>query len=201
MGLMDFFRGAAGGFKSLGSHVMRGGRKLMAAVQNELSKPAPIPEANSPQSPGGYRYTDDERTSIDASKQAYLPPQTRSTTLGDYMLVPDENDDRYVTYQNPKTKKLLIAYRGTATADDVDPDAAILVGTHGKHARFREALEYHDRMLNRFQGYASHVTGHSLGGALAHHVAHHRDATSGTGFNAGAGFGTSYAGQFKNFVI
>lgn len=81
-------------------------------------------------------------------------------------------------FVNPNTRKIVLAFRGTALNDkktrfkDIISDFNIFKGSEKKDRRFKEALRDFDRVHQKYQpkGFTVDTTGHSLGGQLATHV-------------------------------
>jgi len=94
-------------------------------------------------------------------------------------------------FLNPKTKKAVVAYRGTVPTrmKDIKSDLAILTGREKKDKRFKDSVKVMDRVKKRYPGYKFGTTGHSLGGQLATHVTRKRskDVKRNISFSRGAG--------------
>jgi len=87
---------------------------------------------------------------------------------------PDQTDVRYFLEQNDKTHVQYIAVRGTASDKNLSEDLEIAVREDRKvdvpvHSGFDLAARsiYNDVKPHLKPGYKTHVTGHSLGGAVA----------------------------------
>lgn len=73
-------------------------------------------------------------------------------------------------FQNPSTNEVVIAFRGTDNAKDIDADYAMapLPGT-AWHEQFKQALDFTDKVMHEHPEAVgkTFLTGHSLGGGLA----------------------------------
>lgn len=109
-----------------------------------------------------------------------------------YRIDEDHSDGNSITIVRPDTSAV-ISYRGTdfTSASDLLADWQILVGLHSNpfmeplnpSNRFEEASQKYERVKEKYPNVS--LTGHSLGGAQALHVARRHSADSYT-FNPGA---------------
>jgi hypothetical protein len=96
------------------------------------------------------------------------------------------SSDQHAVYHNPKTKRTVLAMRGTVPTDlrDLRSDKALLLGRTASDPRYKQSLQTYDKVKAHYGGGDVHVTGHSLGGHLSNMVARKRGARA-TTFNAG----------------
>lgn len=105
-----------------------------------------------------------------------------------YNVLHELSDPDHVTFQDPKTNKITIAFRGTRLSNtrDLWNDAAILFGFKQFTGRFKNAEKVTGEAIKRFGKNNVSVTGHSLGGTQALHAAHKHGVET-HAFNPGAG--------------
>lgn len=132
-----------------------------------------------------------------AAQAAYTvpsPENLKDPATGNIWKRLEGNRDRQVyTLGN----KAIIAYKGTDNLADLAVDTALVTGFQGYTYRFKEALRLAKRIN---QTYETSCTGHSLGGALALHVAQRVPNITAYLFNAGAGLNMAgcRGGRCKN---
>jgi len=82
--------------------------------------------------------------------------------------------DRAV-YQHRRTKKVVIAFRGTDPTNwrDLTTDALMTTGLGAYGSRFKNARKITAEVIQRYGKENVSVTGHSLGGSQALHVSRH----------------------------
>ena len=88
---------------------------------------------------------------------------------------PALSNEETKVFHNPTTRKVTVAYRGTALNKpsrwkDLQSDLAILTGTERHDKRFKEANSHFKGVAEKYGDYNISTTGHSLGGQLAKHV-------------------------------
>jgi hypothetical protein len=127
---------------------------------------------------------DEEKLSRDISNEAYSGENERKN-FGGFEYRAGDSDKRTAVYHNPKSKKTVIGYRGTADLKDAAFDTKILMGTQNKSDEFKRNLSHFDRMQAKY-GNSISVSGHSKGGAAAAHVSRYRNAKANV-FNTGKG--------------
>jgi len=122
--------------------------------------------ADTPESP--YLYAD-------LSAAAYQSFDESSQMAAQYGYELDaelSNANRHV-FHHPTTGKTVIAYRGTQihNAGDLLTDAAIAAGFEEHTRRYHESQEVLKRAVQKYGKENIHLTGHSLGGSIALHLA------------------------------
>lgn len=91
----------------------------------------------------------------------------RADKLG-YDVDDELSNERAAVFKNRKTNKAVVAYRGTHELNDLKADAKIAVGKVPED-RVEEAMRLHAGAKRKYKDGVI-LTGHSLGGTLAHHV-------------------------------
>lgn len=138
----------------------------------------------------------EERLMARISRLSYLFSQdddrNRSGDMIDgYQLVPELSDDNSVVVY--KGSVAIIGFRGTVPtkSSDLVADYHVALGTTAESRRFREAEEKFQRVRATAKYGVIKVTGHSLGGAQAVHVAkiYHVDCWA---WNPGQGVSETY---------
>lgn len=140
----------------------------------------------------------DVRLSQVFSKLAYEKDDERSKQLAktnpDYKYDPKLSTREHAIFTNPTSHKTVIAYRGTDFSDkkrwhkDLKSDLMIGMGMQGLDPRHRQANRTYDKVKKAMPGYEVSVTGHSLGGSLANHVAKNRKSSDkAVAFSRGSG--------------
>jgi esterase/lipase len=119
------------------------------------------------------------------SNQTYNDKENRQHNVNGFQLQNDFNGNKHTVYKNGK--KVILGFRGTVPTDleDLKTDASLVLGKHREHWRFKEALKTFDEVQRRYPDSEIFTTGHSLGGALANHVARNRERVRSVSFNAG----------------
>jgi len=118
----------------------------------------------------------EERLMAKISRLAYKLGEQRDRVSGEqlidgYRVVPELSDDNSVVVANGSNA--IIGYRGTIPTKTADlvADYHITFGTTAESRRFREAEEKFKRVRDTAKYSDIRVTGHSLGGAQAIHIA------------------------------
>jgi len=127
---------------------------------------------------------DDETDYKTLSTESYTEPSKRRKGLdGGYIYDEQLSTKHAAVYHRDGAP--VIAYRGTADTADVLTDVYVAAGST-KHPRFKDAVDLADKVKNKYQKDPK-LTGHSLGGTLAHHVSDQRGHEA-TLFNPGSNF-------------
>lgn len=74
-------------------------------------------------------------------------------------------------YYNPETNKLLMNVRGTSSLDDIVTDYELLRGRIKDTKRYQQADQRLREAKQKYSGYDTTITGHSLGGAITQRIA------------------------------
>lgn len=74
-------------------------------------------------------------------------------------------------YYNPEKNKLVMAVRGTASLDDVKTDFELLRGRLKDTDRYKRADNALKQAKEKYSGYDTTITGHSLGSAIGSRIA------------------------------
>lgn len=111
-----------------------------------------------------------DRTFATLSNEVYKDPDQRNN-VGDYAEDKEFSQPGSTVFIHSSGEPVIV-FRGTKTADDISADIDILLGRR-RHQRFNEALDLEEKVRKKY-GKSPTVTGHSLGGTLANHVALNR---------------------------
>ena len=142
----------------------------------------------------------DPKTYGQLSKDAYLD-NAKITSIHGFVLDPELSDKETKVFVNESTKKIVIAYRGTASGKDLISDVAIATGTEGLNPRFKGAVKKFDTVRQKYgDGYTYDTTGHSLGGQLATYVDRHRygQVDENLAYSRGSGVGELFRSRPSN---
>lgn len=113
------------------------------------------------------------KLAYDTQNGKSMKDKLRKYRLGNTMeVVPSLSDRNHTTFYNKKTKRAIVAYRGTdlGNVSDLFTDAAIFFGVERMTPRFSDALSTAERAQKMFGKGNIDVTGHSLGGSEALYV-------------------------------
>lgn len=135
------------------------------------------------------RMTEDDKLLAQLSSQAYDHAKgNKDHNIAGYDLVDQLSGDEHVVYRHGGNNRVVIAYRGTdpTKAGDLVADAHIAAGTQAISGRFQRAMETYDKVRRFHKDHDIHLTGHSLGGALANWVSE-QTGEHATTFNPGVG--------------
>ena len=91
-----------------------------------------------------------------------------------------------IVLEDDETNDIYIGYRGTENVSDLLADTYIVLGNEDKSDRFQESEELYKRVKAEHPNKKIHLSGHSLGGALASHVACKHKVESLVTFNKGS---------------
>ena len=128
------------------------------------------------------------------SKAAYGKKGERDAEVAGWTIDRDLSGDNAAVYT--RDGAVSIAYRGTdpTNTSDLKADAHILTGKQKDSKRFREAEDLYKRARAKYGKSTFKLTGHSLGGSQAAHVArkYADDGTTASVFNPGRGIDASH---------
>lgn len=128
------------------------------------------------------------------SQAAYGKKGERDAEVAGWTIDRDLSGDNAAVYTRDGT--VSIAYRGTdpTNTSDLKADAYILTGKQKDSKRFREAEDLYKRARAKYGNSTFKLTGHSLGGSQASHVArkYADDGTTASVFNPGRGIDFSH---------
>jgi hypothetical protein len=91
----------------------------------------------------------------------------RAEQLG-YDYDPELSHEHASVFRHRNTDKGIVAYRGSRDLKDLTADIDVVLG-RTPEARVQDALRIHAGAKRKYQN-GVYLTGHSLGGTLAHHV-------------------------------
>lgn len=129
------------------------------------------------------------------ANNAYKDTKTHIDPPEPWELASEEADNingyAAIVYVNKKTKQIVIAHRGTDTANMLDQATDIMVeypsigkGTLGPQVK--SAIKFTEKILKKYKGYQVSHTGHSLGGYIAEVLAS-RTKSIGVSFDSPGG--------------
>lgn len=118
------------------------------------------------------------------SNESYAEPSKRRKGLDGGYIYDEELSTKHAAVYH-RNGKPVVAYRGTADLADVGTDLFVAAGST-KHPRFQDAVALADKVKSKY-AQDPELTGHSLGGTLAHHVSDQRGHEA-TVFNPGSNF-------------
>lgn len=121
------------------------------------------------------------------SQQAYEPVDKRHD-VGPFKYMRSISTPAIAVYADHPSRHMIVGFRGTAQGKDIVPDIHIALGTQRGSTRFQSDARFFEKLKKQYPTYRIEVTGHSLGGAIANHVADKHRGTRGYTFNAGRGF-------------
>ncbi|MAD25341.1 MAG: hypothetical protein CMO44_14335 [Verrucomicrobiales bacterium] len=108
------------------------------------------------------------------AKKVYEKPKSSGGLQipdGFYELQEHTTDD-HRAFLNTDTKQVIVSFRGSITATDwTRSDVAIVFGREERSTRFRNEYRFFKQIAAAYPDNNFYVVGHSLGGALALHVA------------------------------
>ena len=115
---------------------------------------------------------------LELAQLSYLSPQDRVTKLEEYTgnsyYIPDEfnNDEQFSVVSNDPNGTLFNVHRGSSTFEDwADSDVSLALGNLPQTNRYKRAFKTSAQAALKYGGDRRVVeVGHSLGGALAHHI-------------------------------
>jgi len=119
------------------------------------------------------------------SKDAYLHPDERT---GKGYVRHLSNDEIAVYHNNGKTD---VSIRGTKSKDYIKTDLYLASGNLKKSARYQRNKAHLDK-VRKVLGPINELSGHSLGGALAHTLGDNHKGSKAVSFNPGAGITGAY---------
>lgn len=126
--------------------------------------------------------TPQDRELARLSDIAYLPQNRHQEAQRIGYAYDDElSNDRVAVFRHEATGDAVIAYRGTQAPDDLSADWDIAY--RGTPSDERLALDTHAKTKSKYKNVK--LTGHSLGGTLAHYVSNRTDDPA-TIFNPGS---------------
>ena len=83
----------------------------------------------------------------------------------------DLSTEEHSIFHDKKTQETVISYRGTVNKKDIITDSQILISNEENTDRFKKSQEIFDRVSDKYGEKNIILTGHSLGGGIAIHVA------------------------------
>lgn len=129
---------------------------------------------------------DENQVHFDAALDMWNDVAKRQNHYGFEHVLAD-SDAEHSVYVNEAIKKVILSYRGSATKEDwVVSDKAIAKGNFQQDERYKREAQWTKKMMAKYKGYKIEMTGFSLGGSLALHMAHIFKVPY-VSFNAGVG--------------
>ena len=93
-----------------------------------------------------------------------------------YELNSNLSDPETKVYYQPKTKDLLVSFRGTKNLlNDVPTDAALAFGQIRNTDRWKRSNDTYKKAKDYYDESTTHLIGHSLGGGLASSIGRSED--------------------------
>lgn len=139
------------------------------------------------------------------AKKVYEKPKTTGAVQmpNDFEEVPNFTTEEHRAFLNKTQKQVVVSYRGSVTSTDWGrSDVAIVFGREERSTRFRNEYRFIKEITQAYPDHQIYVVGHSLGGAIAIHVAmkynseERRTPIACHAFNPGAGW--SFIKRYKN---
>ncbi len=164
------------------THIIGKAQKVGHAVGKGVTTfaSALTPDADAPPMLTGI-----SKTLARMSKASY--DSQRPQMIDGYTYEPSLSTYNVAVYCNHTAKQVIIAFRGTASAEDIKSDIAIIKGSANEQ-RFQNALAVYNKVKQAFPDYSIMATGHSLGGSLALYL-NSQYGIPVEVFNAGMGLG------------
>lgn len=98
-----------------------------------------------------------------------------SPALKDFQIDEELSSEDTLVFVNKQTREIVVSFRGTTTMEDVKTDLEIIKGTHTQTAKYQDAVEIVAKVQTKYADWPQSsrivLTGHSLGGGVAIHVA------------------------------
>jgi hypothetical protein len=91
--------------------------------------------------------------------------------LSDFEVDKDLSTEEHSIFHDKNTQETVISYRGTVNKKDMLDDTQIMISKEEKTDRFKKSQEIFDRVSDKYGKKNIIVTGHSLGGGIALHIA------------------------------
>lgn len=128
-----------------------------------------------------------DQLELDLTKQSYEKPDKRRKNVKGFVYQPELSSDELAVYQNPATKRVVMAHRGSSNLDDLKTDLRLAVGGITKTKRYERDLGRLEAVQSAFPNDRIDFTGHSLGGTVAIEMNSllPKDKSSAVVFNAG----------------
>lgn len=125
----------------------------------------------------------EDRIYRDATSQTYKQ-KDRQDRLGQFQYEPQYSDSELAVYNKPESHEIIIAIRGSVTAEDwAVSDVKLAMGKLKETARYKRNLREVERIIQQNPNSQVVLTGHSLGGGIASQIAKDLDLRV-VGFNA-----------------
>ena len=83
----------------------------------------------------------------------------------------DLSTEEHSIFHDKNTKETIISYRGTVNSKDMLDDTQIMISNEENTDRFKKSQEIFDRVVEKYGKNNVAVTGHSLSGGIALHIA------------------------------
>lgn len=128
-----------------------------------------------------------DQLELDLTKQSYEKPDKRRKNVKGFVYQPELSSDELAVYQNPATKRVVMAHRGSSNLDDLKTDLRLAVGGIRKTKRYDRDIGRLEAVQSAFPNDRIDFTGHSLGGTVAIEMNSllPKDKSSAVVFNAG----------------
>jgi hypothetical protein len=108
-----------------------------------------------------------DQLELDLTKQSYNKPEKRKQNVKGFVYQPELSSDELAVYQNPATKRVVMAHRGSSNMDDLKTDLRLAVGGITKTKRYERDNNRLEAVQSAFPDDRIDFTGHSLGGTVA----------------------------------
>lgn len=149
--------------------------KAVKQVGDSIQKAAKIPKVEK-RKPG--ELGDDTVFMAALANSAYIRKKqykeeavNKVSSLRGYQLDEELTNAHMTVWENPESREVITAFRGTQSASDVAADAALFLNIEDLNPHFRHSVRSFEKVYKKYPHDDHTLTGHSLGGSTAMYVA------------------------------